>query len=454
MSYHKIMAMAVERIFELRKGIKDPFADSWTDASYYTIAFEGTESFQFVNFYQNLDSATLSFLEHQLLDSSHDATKEASEYVLSQIVGQALTTITWEEKCPICYHADGDRIIRSLMKREDVGHEFLVRIAQMNRHLRDRTHWDLDVWDQVDMENTRLVELSYLIHEKAEVTMKSMDLYEAMPLSTKTHACFTPDNINHRIIMSGTMDYRDCLGRSSTLQWLDSKVNGFEEEDMEFFKDVTTSENINLQDVLGRSLLHASIQKNWVPAVAHLLELGADVGLETIYGSLALHFAALKGHFEICELLIAHSRADRHLNHLDCQGNAALYYAIGRNNIEIVKLFLSGDKKLNPNACAVDKGPPPLIKAIYVGNDEMVDLLLQNGANPRIIFYGHTAFYYAVRMRHIGIMRLLGAKTSTSTYENLDVRAQALRDLQEIVGEQIAQQGQLDIEFPINRLGQ
>lgn len=223
-----------------------------------------------------------------------------------------------------------------------------------------------------------------------------------------------------------------------------------------------------------------------------LLELGANVNDVDIYERTPLHWAASSGHEEIARMLITHGAR---VNRGDYQNRTALAYASEKGHIAIVKILeaqggihedtnrllahaaASGDldtvirclkigvdfnspdspaftalkepaKKghleiakclikngANPNAVLKFWPEPPLFGAALYGNAEMVELLIQNGADVNYKNdIGKTPIECAVRGGNIQIVKLLLAKGADPNVK--DFRGRTLLRLAEIDGHQ------------------
>ncbi|KAF2791338.1 ankyrin, partial [Melanomma pulvis-pyrius CBS 109.77] len=133
-------------------------------------------------------------------------------------------------------------------------------------------------------------------------------------------------------------------------------------------------------DILGRSPLHIACHKGRESIAKVLLDIGADVGRRTVFGSLPLHYAAASGSLAACKALLAVPGINA--NALDNWGSTALFWAVRNKKSEIVRFLLSLDM-VDPNAYNKDIEcmPPPLIEAICQGNELVVQYFLDAGAD-------------------------------------------------------------------------
>jgi hypothetical protein len=146
------------------------------------------------------------------------------------------------------------------------------------------------------------------------------------------------DTLEKLGVTTTTGHMRDSLGRTAAHQWLDAKC--FSEDEGDFENIINTrSVDLDIQDFLGRTLLHITCQKRWHCGTAWLLEKRADPGAATGYGSLPLHYAAVNGSKLICKLLLSYQhKFDVYAR--DGSGSTALDYADRFNCAEIVDLLV------------------------------------------------------------------------------------------------------------------
>ncbi|CAH1125976.1 unnamed protein product [Ceutorhynchus assimilis] len=128
----------------------------------------------------------------------------------------------------------------------------------------------------------------------------------------------------------------------------------------------------NVNDVFeGETPLHIAVQRNFLEAVALLLEKGADSNKTA-----SIYFSAEK---LFSGWLNSNAQPDMdYTGDWNIHGYTPLHFAASRNNIEIVKLLL----KFKANVHIVDKdGWTPLHLASDLGHKDVVKLLLDHNAN-------------------------------------------------------------------------
>ena len=123
------------------------------------------------------------------------------------------------------------------------------------------------------------------------------------------------------------------------------------------------------------ALMQAAYKGN-VSLVLMFLEHGAKVKMEDAYKRTALSYASNRA---VAETLFRHGEDD--INHVDCTGNTPLNQAVIDGNIELIRFFL--ENGANIDYIHSDEHTA-LGMAIYGKNIEIATLLLERGANPNI----------------------------------------------------------------------
>ena len=176
--------------------------------------------------------------------------------------------------------------------------------------------------------------------------------------------------------------------------------------------------NPNIADTLGQTaLMWASW--NGMPDIVELL-LGnrqIDVNRSSNRGYTALLCAAHAGRDDIFEMLI--TRADVRAS--DDNGETVLHKAIRSGNLEMVRFILADDNLGNLDRDWLINQPDtdditPLHFAVLLGNERMVNLLLERGADASIPARGrdgqsihplYSAFYYRQYSVYVSLLERL-----------------------------------------------
>ena len=116
-----------------------------------------------------------------------------------------------------------------------------------------------------------------------------------------------------------------------------------------------------------------------VEVVKFLIDNGADVNLKNNGGMTALMSASDVSH-ELIELLI---KSGARVNEVDDNGKSALMYAIiSSSDIEVVKFLIDNGANVNLKS---NDGETALMNAYIRGNKELVELLINSGADANLI---------------------------------------------------------------------
>ena len=133
--------------------------------------------------------------------------------------------------------------------------------------------------------------------------------------------------------------------------------------------------DVNVQNIFGATALIEATCNGLKEVAEVLLEGGADVNVKSKTGDTALIIASYCGHKEVAEVLLE-GGAD--MNHKDKYGNTALLWAAYKGSKDIVQMLL--EKRADVNI-KDDDGYTALMWASKAGYKEIVQLLLENGAD-------------------------------------------------------------------------
>jgi ankyrin repeat protein len=133
----------------------------------------------------------------------------------------------------------------------------------------------------------------------------------------------------------------------------------------------------NLTDEKGNPLLLLAIQDQSYGVIEVLLaSKGMDVDLSNKQGETPLMMASINGDLPLVKTLVSKKRAQ-----LDHIGWTPLHYACSKGHLEIAQYLIA-------NGAMVDSislgGTTPLMMAVQSGNEYLVKLLLDKGANLQL----------------------------------------------------------------------
>ena len=134
---------------------------------------------------------------------------------------------------------------------------------------------------------------------------------------------------------------------------------------------------IELSKITNVSCLFTFFSEGHLELVKYLLEARADVNAQTGTGDTALSFACERGHTDVADLLLKWG-AD--LEHESEGGRTPLMKAVRAGHYCTAKFLIS--KGANVNKATTNNDHTPLSLACAGGHLAIVELLLQNKADP------------------------------------------------------------------------
>ncbi|MFC1599108.1 ankyrin repeat domain-containing protein [Patescibacteria group bacterium] len=212
---------------------------------------------------------------------------------------------------------------------------------------------------------------------------------------------------------------------------------------------------------MRETALYLAVKNGHYEIVKLLIDNGAEISSDRIVflgeRSDPIHMAALKGHIEILDLLIKKGaeiniKTSANFNHIISQGATPLYCALVSKKKEVVELLLKNGAQVNvqngegytPLHAALcwerdisiikllieygadinyqnSKGDTPLHDAMDNNSKEVVEFLLQNGADPNICnkSYQANVLHTAIEKKRADLIQLLidyGAKMDGLSY--------------------------------------
>lgn len=176
--------------------------------------------------------------------------------------------------------------------------------------------------------------------------------------------------------------------------------------------------NVNANDRSGWTPLHVALGEDTVEL---LLERGAHVDARDRHDRTPLHLAAQKRYWKHVVLLI---RAGANVNARDVHQETPLHVASHAANEAVVE-ELSARKDVNVNAKNLVR-QTPLYFACQFGFDRIVNLLIDNGADPNARDDGmaQSCFQIAVSNAHTRIVKILleRGKVDLNNYGRYDIK--------------------------------
>ena len=136
--------------------------------------------------------------------------------------------------------------------------------------------------------------------------------------------------------------------------------------------------DVNARDALFQTPLHAAAccaKENYMETASLVLEYGCDITIRDDEGKTALHWAAMNGKLDLCQLLIA-SKAD--VDAADSKGWTALHFAAAEGHITTVSWLCRHGASVNQKSIS---GATPLMFAVDGEHIEAVKVLVDAGAD-------------------------------------------------------------------------
>src|SRR5215467_2943013 len=188
--------------------------------------------------------------------------------------------------------------------------------------------------------------------------------------------------------------------------------------------------NPNTTLLLGETPLMAAARSGNADVLEQLLAKGANVNHRAARGQTALMWASAQKHPDAVKILLAHganihvrsdawsqvmavpphgySAYNRSIPH---GGDTALMFAVRAGDVSSVKLLLAAGANVND---ADAWGVSATVLAAHAGYSELVDLLLEKGAEPNLVTAGFSALHIAIMRRDERMVNSLLAHNANS----------------------------------------
>ncbi|KAF5393716.1 hypothetical protein D9757_000308 [Collybiopsis confluens] len=158
-----------------------------------------------------------------------------------------------------------------------------------------------------------------------------------------------------------------------------------------------------VDDINGRTCLHEAAIAGTLRLAVLCISKNVPVNKLDNYGRNALHYAAMNGHAAVCQSLLETKHS---LNGLDIDNYNPLVYATLRGSVDCVKVLLDhGEASPQPTTPGGDL--IPLSLACQSGHVQVVQLLLERGAQCVANSNGEYPIHLAARAGHVEICRFL-----------------------------------------------
>ncbi|CAG2248920.1 unnamed protein product [Mytilus edulis] len=167
--------------------------------------------------------------------------------------------------------------------------------------------------------------------------------------------------------------------------------------------------NVNIHDVIGRSMVSIAIENEYTSTLSILLKAKADANIADQQGFTPLCVAAGMGKTALCQMfpdvvkVLCNFNADVNLQNNN--GWTSLYVACRNGSTDIVDLLLQ--QNADPNILQKNFGVSPLFEAVSRGQLGIVKMLLDHHANFKELLNGRYCLCEAVERGHTDVVRVL-----------------------------------------------
>jgi ankyrin repeat protein len=176
--------------------------------------------------------------------------------------------------------------------------------------------------------------------------------------------------------------------------------------------------DVNAKSLIVETPLHSAIRGGHKEIMKLLLDNNADTNTQPGHLRMSpLHLAVAKASADICEMLLQRGAKTESR---DLYGYTPLHYAVIKGNTDVVRALVNGGADTNAKIIPdKDEGPPssctPFVMAIQLKHTQIVQVMLNKGANIGTIHEDMTPLDWAMDCGNSEIVELLrshGAKSS------------------------------------------
>jgi ankyrin repeat protein len=152
------------------------------------------------------------------------------------------------------------------------------------------------------------------------------------------------------------------------------------------------------------SALHEAVRAEDLELVESLLASGADPNSLDQDGFAPLENATWKGCLALVNLLLKNGADPNQLTSLNA---SYLHIAAMKHDVELAKVLIENGADINATTTICNIGYTPLDLAVHLDYVAVVQLLLENGANPSMAKDGLETLHWAAERGHLDILHLL-----------------------------------------------
>jgi hypothetical protein len=288
--------------------------------------------------------------------------------------------LQYDEECEVCRSTkfiSKAKLVEHLHRSKDIAGELLMR--ENMRKTNGGSNQCLTCGSDLTHIWYPIAQLYDDVIEQGKAILDDLISLPNLLISFREHPIFMRDcHVELQTFTGRDPYFIDCLGRTRLHRSMDlgsDFYQVYEREIQEYLSAVYQKGDplLDIQDMLGRTVLHQTCQYGYDDVAMDLLELGADCKKKTVWGMLPLHHAAMNGGGLVCELLLKawpQSAQDR-----DSRGCTPLHYAASENQTETLDALIKNNIGLN----VVDSnGNTPLMVAAKKGLTKIVETLLHS----------------------------------------------------------------------------